>query len=149
MNIWKQRNITIIGKNILINSLLNSTFIFNAQIEFPPKDFLKLVEHLNKDFLWRGAAKIAHNSIIADYIEGGIRYKDLNSFVISINVKFLQNITCINRSRCTILPQFWINSLFKIPSYSNNENLQYFQNFFKTQINILDCKFKVPTRNAF
>ena len=54
---------TIIGKNVLINSLLNSTFLFNAQIEFPPKDFLKLVDHLNKDFLWRGAA---HGAIIFD-----------------------------------------------------------------------------------
>ena len=149
INIWKQRSLTIIGKNVLINSLINSTFLFNAQIDLPPENFLKSVESLNKDFLWGGTPKIAHTSLIADYNEGGIRYKDLKSFVNSINVKFVLNLTRENSSRCTILPQFWINKLFNIPLSSNNTNLQYFHNFFSQQINILDCKFKVPRRNAW
>ena len=148
-NIWKQRPITIIGKNVLINSLINSTFLFNAQIEFPPEDFLKAVEKQNKDFLWGGTHKIAHNSIIADFIDGGIRYKDLNSFVRSVNVKFLLNLTCVNKSRCTILPQLWLNNLFNIPPSSNIENQKYFHDLFSTQINILDCKIKLPGLNLF
>ena len=32
INIWKQRPLTLIGKNLLINSLINSSFLFNAQI---------------------------------------------------------------------------------------------------------------------
>ena len=60
------------GKNLLINSLLNSLFIFNAQIEIPPPEFIKIIEEKNKNFLWGGGvAKIAHNSIIGDYQEGG------------------------------------------------------------------------------
>ena len=77
MNIWKQRPLTIFGKNILINSLINSSFLFNAQIEIPPPDFIKLADKQNKNFLWAGTPKIAHQSIIADYNEGGISYKDL------------------------------------------------------------------------
>ena len=115
MKMWKQRNITIMGKNVLINALINSTFLFNAQIELPPENFLKSVERQNKDFLWGGTSKIAHDSLIADFNQGGIRYKDLNSFVRSVNVKFLLNLTCENKSRCTVLPQFWFNNMFKIP----------------------------------
>ena len=64
LNIWKQRNLTIIGKTVLINSLSISLFLFNAQIETPPADFIKLVEELHKDFLWSGTPKIAHNTIM-------------------------------------------------------------------------------------
>ena len=53
-NIWKQRTLTIMGKNLLINSLLNSLFIFNAQIEIPPPEFIKIIEEKNKNFLWGG-----------------------------------------------------------------------------------------------
>jgi hypothetical protein len=35
-----------------------------------------------------GTAKIAHHSIIGDYQDGGLKYKDLNSFVLSVNFKF-------------------------------------------------------------
>ena len=30
-NMWKQRNLTLFGKNLLINSLINSLFLYNSQ----------------------------------------------------------------------------------------------------------------------
>ena len=54
LNIWRQRNLTFIGKNLLINSLSISLFIFNAQIDMPPVDFIKLVESLHKTFFVAG-----------------------------------------------------------------------------------------------
>ena len=68
LNIWRQRNLTLIGKNLLINSLSTSLFIFNAQIDIPPVDFIKLVESLHNNFLWSGGMpKIAHHTIIVNY----------------------------------------------------------------------------------
>ena len=72
--------------------MATSLFLFNCQIETPPTDFIKLVEQLQKDFLWSGTPKIAHNAIIADYKSGGINYKDLNSFIAAVNVKFIQKL---------------------------------------------------------
>ena len=97
LNSWRGRNLTIFGKNLLINALSNSLFVFNAQIEFPPYDFIKLAEKMHKDFLWSGVPKIAHHSIIADYDRGGFRYKDLNDFISSLNMKFLRRISLQNR----------------------------------------------------
>ena len=89
----KQRHLTVTGKNLLINSLSTSLFIFNAQIDIPPVDFIKLVEKQHKEFLWGGTPKIAHNTIIADYKQGGIKYKDINNFLSSINVKFIHSLS--------------------------------------------------------
>ena len=47
-NNWKRRNLTIAGKNLLINSLSTSLFIFNAQIDIPPVDFIKMVEKITR-----------------------------------------------------------------------------------------------------
>ena len=136
------------GKNLLINSLLNSLFIFNAQIEIPPTEFIKIIEAKNKSFLWGGGvAKIAHNSIIGDYQEGGIKYKDLQAFVLSVNYKFLIRLNNHSQSNSTCLPRFWLMQLFKIPTeYDEDEDQKYFHDLFSNQLNILDCKFKVPRK---
>ena len=65
----------------------------------------------------------------------------------SINVKFLLYLTSGANNRCSILPQLWINSFFKIPNNVINENQQYFYNFFKSNLNILDCILTVPRKN--
>ena len=146
-SIWKQRNLTLMGKNLLINSLSSSLFIFNAQIEFPPEDFVKLVEKLHKQFLWDGVPKIAHNTIIASYKNGGIQYKDLNCFIDAINVKFVQNIISSPVQNHQALPNYWLKILFKIPILPERE--QYFYDFFQNTMNVLDCKFRLPRLGHF
>ena len=141
---WKQRPLTLFGKNLLINALSNSQFLFNAQIDKPPNDFLKLAEALNKDFLWGGTPKIAHHSIIADYQYGGFKYKDLASLINSINFKFIFNLSTTLNENYSSLPKMWIKQLFKIPNSNENETRKYFNDFFSNTLNILDCKFKLP-----
>ena len=149
LNVWKQRYLTIVGKNLLINSLSTSLFIFNAQIDIPPVDFIKSVEKIHKDFLWLGTAKIAHHTLISSYERGGIRYKDLNDFILSMNVKFLQKLKPDECLGHLVLPNFWIKQLFKIPTYSNNPLELYFENYFTMSLNILDCKYKLPRKNHY
>ena len=141
---WKQRPLTLFGKNLLINSLSNSQFLFNSQIDKPPEDFVKLAEALNKGFLWGGTPKIAHHSIIADYQYGGFKYKDLTSLINSINFKFLFNISSTLNENHSALPKMCLKQLFKIENSNENENKAYFNDFFSNTLNILDCKIKLP-----
>ena len=144
LSMWKQRHLTIIGKNLLINALSNSMFLFNAQIEKPPNEFLKLADQLNKDFLWGGTPKIAHHTIIADYQHGGIKFKDLTSLISSINLKFVCNLqNSVTYNHCA-LPKLWLKMFFQIPINHINDNQEYFQDFFSHKLNILDCKIKLP-----
>ena len=132
------------GKNLLINALLNSLFIFNAQIEIPPAEFIKIVDSKNKNFLWGGTAKIAHHSIIGDYHEGGIKYKDLDTFVMAVNIKFLIRLKVNCNLNSTCLLRFWLMQMFQIPTECANDDQKYFHGFFNKELNILDCKIKVP-----
>ena len=98
LNMWKQRHLTIFGKNLVINALVNSTFLFNSQIEFPPLDFIPQINKIAKAFLWNGStAKIAHHAIIGDFAEGGFKFKDLNNFINAINLKFIQKLSFSQR----------------------------------------------------
>ena len=121
-----------------------SLFLFNAQIETPPADFIKLVEELHKNFLWSGTPKIAHNTIIANYKSGGINYKDLNSFIAAVNVKFIQNLLVSTAGGRLALPNMWIKKLFNIPTSPENEPIFY--DYFSNKMNILNCLIKVPRK---
>ena len=143
-SMWKQRYLTIIGKNLLINALSNSQFLFNSQIDKPPDEFIKLADKENKQFLWGGTPKIAHHTIIADYQHGGIKYKDLTSLISSINLKFLLNLSISVEDNYCALPKMWTKQLFGIPLSYENENQHYFHDYFSNKLNILDCKFKLP-----
>ena len=119
------------GKNLLINALLNSLFLFNAQIEIPPQDFVRLVDSKNKIFLWGGGTpKIAHHSIVGDIHEGGLKYKDLSTLSIAINFKFLNRLKHNKGGNDTCLLRFWLMQLFKIPIEYNNDDQKYFHDFF-------------------
>ena len=75
LNIWKSRNLTLFGKILLINALSTSLFLFNAQIESPPLDFIKAAEKIHKDFHWGDTPKITHHLIIAEYSKRGCDIK--------------------------------------------------------------------------
>ena len=150
VNTWKQRSLTIIGRNLLINALLNSLFSFNAQIEHPPVEFLKEMELKNKNFLWDGGvSKISHHSIIGDFPQGGIRYKDLDSYLTAINLKFIVRLSQNTVQNSICLPRYWLMSFFNIPVQNTEGDKQYFQEFFDEQLSILDCKFKLPKKSVW
>ena len=116
-------------------------FFFNAQIETPPPDFTKLVEDLNKDFLLAGVPKIAHHTIIGNYKSGGIKYKDLGSFIAAINIEFIQTLPeCKNNSPPQILLNHWIKKIFKIPTRVNDQ--PYFYEYFQDKLHIVNCLIK-------
>ena len=96
---------------------------------------------LHKQFLWGGVPKIAHRTLIANYEYGGIGYRDLNEFISSMNVKFIQNLPLVSETSHTVLPILWIKQLFKISTGDTGD-------YFSTCLNILDCKYKTP-RKAF
>ena len=124
--------------------MATSLFLFNCQIETPPADFIKLVEQIQKDFLWSGTPKIAHNTIIADYKSGGINYKDLNSFIAAVNVKFIQKLLVSPIQGHLALPNMWIKKLFNIPINPADE--PYFWDFFTKKLNILNCLVRIPRK---
>ena len=103
---------------------------------------------MNKDFLWVGVPKIAHHTIIGNYKSGGIKYKDLGSFIAAINIKFIQTLPeCKNKSPHQILLNYWIKKIFKIPTRANDQ--PYFYEYFQDKLHIVNCLIKIPRKAKF
>ena len=147
---WKQRDMTIIGRNLLINSLFISLILFNAHIEAPPKEFIRISDMKNKSFLWNGGvAKIAHHSLIGSYQQGGIKYKDIETTLKSLNFKYIKRLLNQIVTNSTCLPKYWLMRLFKIPVECTTSEELYFKEYFESQLNILDCNIDIPKRSKW
>ena len=106
------------------------------------------MEGLHKDFLWAGVPKIAHHTIIGNYQRGGIKYKDLHSFIAAINFKFTQTLPdCRNMFPHQVLLNHWIKKMLKIPTRENDQ--PYFYDYFNDKLHIVNCLFKIPRKNKF
>ena len=147
---WKQRDLTIFGKNIILSTFINSQVLFNSQIEVPPHEFLKMVENIKKSFLWSGGSpKIAHHSLIGKLQEGGIGYKDLQTQIKTLNTKFVLTLHKCKSSR-KFLPCSWIFDMFRRSSNINDNDLEYYKTFTENSVEIVSqCCFKLPNKSKF
>ena len=47
------------------------------------------------------------------------------------------------------LLKYWLTKWFKIPTECNTQEEHFYHRFFDSQLNILDCKFKLPNRKQW
>ena len=71
-NQWKQRNLTIYEKILLIKSYALSQIVYATAVLPIPNNILLEVENMIYEFLWNGKQhKLKKSVIIQDYQEGG------------------------------------------------------------------------------
>lgn len=79
MKSWLSRQLTLIGKIQIVNSLITSQFTYQLQcLPDPPKYIIDKILQLIKFFIWDGRrAKISYKRLISSYKDGGLQLRDL------------------------------------------------------------------------
>ena len=78
--------------------------------------------------------------------QGGFRYKDIESFLLSVNMKFLLRIKSHVVSNSTCLPRYWVLKMCKLLLQDENVERGLHPNFFTYSVDILQCNFKLPKK---
>ena len=58
LNSWKQRNLSLKGKIVILKTLVISRLVYTAQVLSCPKGWIKIYEKLFYTFLWGNRAKV-------------------------------------------------------------------------------------------
>ena len=112
---WYNRQLSLMGKVIMINSLVSSLFVYPMQVlNNPEESFYKNYETLIKNFLWNGGVpKIPMNVLKLAKCDGGLKLSDLKLKNCSLKIAwiFRQNEYCTNQLK-QIIPselgeRFW------------------------------------------
>ena len=76
---WSNRRLSLNGKIVVINTLINTLFIHKfLALPAPPKEFFKIYKGIILEFLWDGKpAKIKYDRLIQNYDKLGLKLVDL------------------------------------------------------------------------
>ena len=138
LNSWKQRDLTIFGKILLIKSYALSNIMYSTTVLVPNNDFLKTLEEIIFEFLWKGKQhKVKKDVIIQDNILGGcnmvhLKYKLQTQQLNWIRKYFAEDQFCWKQTMRSILNKYsldiYLQSNFEVP-----ENIsEFYSELLKT-----------------
>ena len=88
---WKCRNLSFIGKNLVVKSLLLSKFTYVGSLITVPEEVIKQVDKLTQDFIWNGKrAKLKKTFLMNNYEEGGQNFPDFRSVISALKLKWIK-----------------------------------------------------------
>lgn len=113
INIWKQRQLTLTGKVLIIKTLIISQLIHIANLVPIPEDAITDINKILYEFLWNGKThKVKKNVIIQNFKRGGYKMIDLKSLITAQKLKWIK--LYLNDHKC-----LWTNSMTSLIDVQN------------------------------
>ena len=91
LNLWKQRNLSIYGKILILKTFALSQILFLSTVLHVPDHIVKEIETLSYKFLWNGKQhKVKRKVVIQDFERGGCRMIDLEEMMKVQKIKWIK-----------------------------------------------------------
>ena len=127
LNRWKQRNLTIYGRILLIKSFVLSNILHVTSVLVPDDDFVKSIDRIMFEFLWGGKQhKVKKHVIIQDYGRGGCNMVSIQD---KIHTQYIN----------------WVRKYFDINDYMWKTTMEGIINQLNVQI-FLKSNFTIPKK---
>ena len=108
MNAWTHQNLSLLGEIIMINSLIDSLFVYKMNVlPLLCKSYIEELETCIRDFFWKsGTPKIALKIIQSQKECGGLKLFDLKQKEIALKVQWVKTFHTnleINQIVCALI----------------------------------------------
>ena len=81
LRIWRWRDLTIIGRIQIVKTFIIPIFLYRASLISVNKEFVKDVNKIVFDFIWKGKDKVKRSALISDIEDGGLKAPHLDSII--------------------------------------------------------------------
>ena len=78
---WRWRDLTIIGRIQIVKTFIVPIFLYRASLISVNKEFVKDVNKIIFDFIWKGKDKVKRFALISDMEDGGLKAPHLESII--------------------------------------------------------------------
>jgi hypothetical protein len=113
---WRKRNLTFFGKVTVLKTLALSQIMYAASVLFTPKLVIDHIKKLTQDFLWNNKRyKIKDTYLQRDYVDGGIKFMDINAHVITLKLRWIARILDDSNACWKYIPIRQFNRIGGIP----------------------------------
>ena len=122
---WDHRNLTLIGRTLLINSLMGSLFVYKMQVLPDPSDrIIKDFENIIVKCIWNGKKpKVKTTTLYANKQKGGLRLVNLKHKFKALKIAWLFREDVFIQNQLSMLPPTELG-----------------HNFWHCQLNVNDVK---------
>ena len=91
---WSNRNLSMLGKVLIIKALNKPIFTFIVSSCVIPEKYKKEIESKCFKFIWNGKPdKVKRNTMIEDFEKGGLKMIDIESYFISLKATWVSRLT--------------------------------------------------------
>ena len=105
INIWKMRNLSLLGKITIFKTLAHSKIIHLALVTNVPTATIELLSKIQKEFLWgKNKSKIKHDTLCNDYENGGLKSVDIFSKIVSLQCSWIRRLYHENFHPWKVIP---------------------------------------------
>ncbi len=165
---WSNRNLSLLGKIVLVKTLLASQFVYLMQCMFLPTDVLHKLNSLFFRFVWGKAGvditdlsrriteRVKREVMTLRYEDGGLNMVDMFSFQKLLCFKWILRLSKNPTGRWSYIPRYFYDKLgMGISVLNSNTKFEsfrgisgFFPSFYKQLLQVwLDLKEKNPNRN--
>ena len=143
-NLWSKRNLSVMGKVVVVKSILLSKLTYVASaLPNPDNSMLTKLNSLFYKFLWGGSDRIKRLQMIQNFNQGGVKMVDVFSYVKSLKLKWIQRILISADNNWVQFLYFYFNQNFHCESFFEIDSScldyltrQYPNRFWKDTLNI-------------
>ena len=106
---WRWRNLTLMGKIAIFNSLAFSKIIFVSYLTTVPDRIITKLEEIQNDFIWNGKkALVKYNTMVAEYADGGLKMLHIRAKFKSLKLAWVRRLCSENFHPWMIIPKKFI-----------------------------------------
>ena len=108
---WKMRGLSMIGRNIIVKTLLASKFSYIASVINMPDDVLNKLNKMFVSFIWGRAEAVKRNTVIADFDKGGINMFNIKLYFDSLKISWVKKLHNTTVACWKNIPLYYMNTL--------------------------------------
>ena len=92
---WKKRNLTVLGRVVVIKSLVLPKLSYVAQmLPNPDKEFIKEVNNMFYKYVWNDKPdRVKRNQFVQNYENGGVKMPDVESHINALKINWIRRFT--------------------------------------------------------
>ena len=150
INSWKKRNITMVGKIMIVKSLIIPNITYVASVTNLDKEYVSKFKTMIYKFIWNDKReKVKRETMNKNYLEGGLKMIDIDKYIEAIQIKWIKKLTSKNFANWKVIPFYYFNkfgpelmifnmsidTIKSVDQFTNNLS-DYYLNLLKSWISI-------------
>ena len=107
---WKQRNLSLKGKIIIINTLALAPLIYISSIVDTPEKAIIEINNIIQNYLWNGTtSKISQKTLIQDITQGGLKLCHFQTKIDALKLTWVKRLTSNTKHKWKLVPKEYFN----------------------------------------